>query len=76
VAIFTHQFQLLWTDCEYPKGFMVWIGLHGIMFLFLFADFYKQNYTEKQKRLKEKLASANGKLYSSDDSNSSQMVSN
>jgi hypothetical protein len=53
---------------------MVWIGLHGIMFLFLFADFYKQSYSVKQKRLKEqKDASTNGKIYSSDDS--SQMVS-
>lgn len=64
VAIFTHQFQLLWVpDCEYPKGFMVWIGLHGIMFLFLFSDFYKQNYIEKQKRLKEtKRRESNGKV--------------
>lgn len=75
VAIFTHQFQLLWTNCEYPKGFMVWIGLHGIMFLFLFSDFYKQNYIEKQKRLKDaKRTSANGKVHFNDDNNSSQVV--
>jgi hypothetical protein len=53
---------------------MVWIGLHGIMFLFLFADFYKQSYINKQKRLKEqKEMSTNGKISSSDDS--AQMVS-
>lgn len=75
VAIFTHQFQLLFTNCEYPKGFMVWIGLHGVMFLFLFADFYKQNYSEKQKRLKNaKKASENGKVHS-DGESSSQVVS-
>lgn len=48
VAIFTHQFQLLFTECNYPKGFMVWIGLHGVMFLFLFSDFYKQAYSKRR----------------------------
>lgn len=54
---------------------MVWIGLHGVMFLFLFSDFYKQNYIEKQKRLNDaKKSSANGKVHFNDDSNSSQVV--
>lgn len=26
---------------------MVWIGLHGVMFLFLFSDFYKQAYKNR-----------------------------
>ncbi|KAJ9575337.1 hypothetical protein L9F63_025714 [Diploptera punctata] len=42
VLIFAHQFQIVfYKDCNYPRGFMVWIGLHGVMFLFLFSDFYK-----------------------------------
>lgn len=49
VAIFTHQFQLLFRECDYPKSFMVWIGLHGVMFLFLFSDFYKAKYTNANK---------------------------
>uniref|UniRef100_A0A1B0CF34 Elongation of very long chain fatty acids protein n=1 Tax=Lutzomyia longipalpis TaxID=7200 RepID=A0A1B0CF34_LUTLO len=49
VAIFIHQFQLLFRDCDYPKGFMVWIGLHGVMFLFLFSDFYKAKYSRPSK---------------------------
>lgn len=54
---------------------MVWIGLHGVMFLFLFSDFYKQNYIEKQKRLTEaKRSSTNGKVHVNDDNNSTQMV--
>ncbi|XP_058981285.1 elongation of very long chain fatty acids protein AAEL008004 [Musca domestica] len=56
VAIFTHQFQLLFRECDYPKGFMVWIGLHGVMFLFLFSDFYKTKYT----RAAQKVKAANG----------------
>lgn len=28
----------------------MWIGLHGVMFLFLFSDFYKQAYNKKQRR--------------------------
>lgn len=55
VAIFTHQFQLLFRpDCDYPKGFMVWIGLHGIMFLFLFSDFYKAKYRSVAKGISDK----------------------
>lgn len=48
VAIFVHQFQLLFTECNYPKSFMVWIALHGLLFLFLFSDFYKTKYTDKK----------------------------
>ena len=50
VCIFVHQFQLLFRECNYPKSFMVWIGLHGVMFLFLFSDFYKSKYTSDGKR--------------------------
>jgi len=50
VCIFIHQFQLLFRECNYPKSFMVWIGLHGVMFLFLFSDFYKSKYTSDGKR--------------------------
>lgn len=52
VAIFVHQFQLLFIDCNYPKSFMIWIALHGVMFLFLFSDFYKIKYTSNDKRSK------------------------
>lgn len=48
VAIFIHQFQLLFTDCNYPKSFMVWIGFHGVLFLFLFSDFYKARYLKEK----------------------------
>ncbi|KAK9711119.1 GNS1/SUR4 family [Popillia japonica] len=48
VAIFTHQFQLLFTECDYPKGFMIWIAMHGILFLFLFSDFYKVKYSREK----------------------------
>lgn len=60
VAIFTHQFQLLFRECDYPKGFMVWIGLHGAMFLFLFSDFYKTKYTPKADKASLKNGTSNG----------------
>ncbi|XP_014260822.1 elongation of very long chain fatty acids protein AAEL008004-like isoform X2 [Cimex lectularius] len=44
VMIFAHQFQLLFTPCDYPKSFMVYIALHGVLFLFLFSDFYRAKY--------------------------------
>ncbi|XP_076251608.1 very long chain fatty acid elongase AAEL008004-like [Rhynchophorus ferrugineus] len=54
VAIFAHQFQLLFTECDYPKTFMIWIAIHGLMFLFLFSDFYKVNYSNKKDKGKKK----------------------
>lgn len=60
VAIFGHQFQLLFRECDYPKYFMVWIGLHGAMFLFLFSDFYKTKYTGTGGK-GDKVAVKNGK---------------
>ncbi|XP_050498445.1 elongation of very long chain fatty acids protein AAEL008004 isoform X2 [Diabrotica virgifera virgifera] len=52
VAIFAHQFQLMFVECNYPKAFMVWIALHGIMFLFLFSDFYKVKYLGPKQAVK------------------------
>ena len=43
-----HAFQLLFIDCNYPKAFVWWIGLHAVMFYSLFSDFYKQAYKKKQ----------------------------
>lgn len=51
---------------------MVWIGLHGVMFLFLFSDFYKQSYINKRKnKLKAEQESTplNGKVHYNDANN-------
>lgn len=48
IAIMIHAFQLLFIDCNYPKAFVWWIGMHAVMFFFLFNDFYQQNYQEKK----------------------------
>ena len=42
--IFVHSFQLLFRECNYPRGFMWWIGFHAVLFWFLFWDFYKSAY--------------------------------
>ncbi|RWS29147.1 elongation of very long chain fatty acids protein-like protein [Leptotrombidium deliense] len=44
VMIFVHSFQLLFRECNYPRGFMWWIGFHAVLFWFLFWDFYKNAY--------------------------------
>ena len=49
VLIMSHQFQLFFTECDYPRSFMIWIGLHGVLFLGLFSDFYKAKYVDKSK---------------------------
>lgn len=58
IAIFVHSFQLLFRECNYPRGFMWWIGFHAVLFWFLFADFYKNTYG-KRAAFKSK-ASLNG----------------
>ncbi|XP_074109982.1 very long chain fatty acid elongase AAEL008004-like [Cotesia typhae] len=47
VLIIIHAFQLLFIKCDYPKAFAGWIGLHGILFFFLFKSFYKESYIKK-----------------------------
>ncbi|XP_060881204.1 elongation of very long chain fatty acids protein AAEL008004-like isoform X1 [Metopolophium dirhodum] len=49
LAIMLHAFQLLFIDCNYPKAFVWWIGMHAVMFFFLFKEFYKQQYTKPSK---------------------------
>lgn len=46
-----HAFQLLFVDCNYPKAFVWWIGMHAVMFFFLFKEFYKQSYNGKRVRV-------------------------
>ena len=46
VAIFVHSFQLLFRNCNYPRGFMWWIGFHAVLFWVLFYDFYKTAYNK------------------------------
>lgn len=50
VAIMVHAFQLLFIDCDYPRAFVWWIGMHAVMFFFLFKEFYKQQYTKPAKQ--------------------------
>ncbi|KAK9881692.1 hypothetical protein WA026_017209 [Henosepilachna vigintioctopunctata] len=59
IAIFAHQFQLFFTECNYPKSFMVWIGLHGVLFLFLFSDFYKSKYNSKPSKIDSRVGKNN-----------------
>lgn len=50
IAIMIHAFQLLFIECNYPKAFVWWIGLHAVMFFFLFREFYQQSYQQKRPR--------------------------
>ncbi|XP_057332927.1 elongation of very long chain fatty acids protein AAEL008004 isoform X2 [Microplitis mediator] len=63
IAIMIHAFQLLFIECNYPKAFVWWIGLHAVMFLFLFNEFYKQSYIDKkahQQAKEAKMVKTNG----------------
>lgn len=62
IGIFVHSFQLLFRDCNYPRGFMWWIGFHAVMFWFLFYDFFKNAYlvTKAKRSAAKKNGVANG----------------
>lgn len=49
VLVMIHAFQLLFIDCNYPKAFVWWIGMHAVMFYFLFRNFYNETYNKKSK---------------------------
>ena len=50
VGIFTHCFQLIFHNpCNYSIIFVYWIGGHGVLFYFLFRNFYQQAYKAKAK---------------------------
>ncbi|CAL7952347.1 unnamed protein product [Xylocopa violacea] len=48
IAVMIHAFQLLFIECNYPKAFVWWIGLHAVMFYFLFRDFYIEAYRKRK----------------------------
>lgn len=50
VGIMVHAFQLLFIECDYPRAFVWWIGMHAVMFFFLFKDFYNQSYSRPKVR--------------------------
>ncbi|XP_065331909.1 very long chain fatty acid elongase AAEL008004-like [Cloeon dipterum] len=50
IGIMTHAFQLLFVECNYPRAFVWWIGMHAVMFFFLFSEFYKQTYNHSKRR--------------------------
>ncbi|KAH8247154.1 hypothetical protein KR032_011526 [Drosophila birchii] len=60
ILIMVHAFQLLFIDCNYPKAFVWWIGMHAVMFFFLFNEFYKAAYRSRMMKKNGALAAANG----------------
>ena len=46
-------------ECNYPKHFVYWIGSYAIIFLILFADFYRKAYQKTAKR-RASIADSNG----------------
>lgn len=50
IGIFTHCFQLIFHNpCNYSMIFVYWIGGHGVLFYFLFRNFYKHTYNSRSK---------------------------
>lgn len=50
ILVMIHAFQLLFIDCDYPKAFVWLIGMHAVMFYFLFRGFYNEAYKKKNSK--------------------------
>jgi hypothetical protein len=57
-----HAFQLLFVECNYPKAFVWWIGMHAVMFFFLFKEFYRQSYKARKVSIFTRIKKAFTKL--------------
>lgn len=73
IAVMVHAFQLLFHNpCNYPIAFVWWIGMHAVMFFFLFKNFFDQAYRKKKERdelrAAEKLSSESNNNNSNNDS--------
>lgn len=44
IIVTLHSVQLLFIECSYPKLFVYWIGLYAVVFMAMFANFYRQAY--------------------------------
>lgn len=44
VLVCLHTSQLFFIECNYPMTFAYWIGSYAVIFLIMFADFYKKAY--------------------------------
>ena len=75
VMVMIHAFQLLFIDCNYPKAFVWWIGMHAIMFYFLFREFYTEAYRRRKSSMsakKQKQAAEKEKQNEASQSNSKE----
>ncbi|XP_033335311.1 very long chain fatty acid elongase AAEL008004 [Megalopta genalis] len=54
VLVMVHAAQLLFIECDYPKAFVWWIGMHAVMFYFLFRKFYESSYKGKKPKSSKK----------------------
>lgn len=70
IIVTLHSVQLLFIECSYPKLFVYWIGLYAVVFMAMFANFYRQAY-KKPKSDSGKVTNDSGKV-----SNDSGKVSN
>ena len=61
IIVTLHSVQLLFIECSYPKLFVYWIGLYAVVFMAMFANFYRQAY-KKPKSDSGKVTNDSGKV--------------
>ncbi|XP_063706625.1 very long chain fatty acid elongase AAEL008004-like isoform X2 [Culicoides brevitarsis] len=76
ILIMLHAFQLLFIDCNYPRAFVWWIGMHAVMFFFLFNEFYKETYKKRLAYLEHQKSLRNGTNVAASGQNNSKNLTN
>lgn len=64
--IFYHNFSVMFSDCNYPKGINFLLSLNAGIFLYMFGMFYYNNYVKSRRaaeacRAKDAIANGNAK---------------
>lgn len=59
VIIFFHNFQMLFTSCNFPKSLSLLLVINAGLFTYMFGSFYVKNYMKSDKECETK---ANGSL--------------
>lgn len=55
IIIFFHNFQMLFTSCNFPKPLSFLLTINASLFIYMFGSFYVNNYLKSKMRQESKI---------------------
>lgn len=65
IIIFFHNFQMLFTSCNFPKPLSVLLVINASLFIYMFGSFYVNNYLKSNVRREPKINGATNGIVNS-----------